>query len=162
MAQGQAISLYVRAFRATKNNLWKQRSRDAFDAMATPGSRSRSVTFVDKAGFLWFEEYPMACPGRVFNGHMFATFGVLDYYRMTHDQLAGKLFDAAVTTIEHYLPVMRVKGSISAYAVTENRAHYENYHRVHIWQLRFLARVTGHQALARWAAKLQADHAPPT
>jgi hypothetical protein len=159
MAQGQALSLFVRLYRATHDRVWKQRARQAFHTMATPGSTgAKSVTFIDRDGYLWFEEYSLYCPGRVLNGHIFATFGILDYWKLTRDPRALPLFDAAVTTVVHYLPKLRNPCGISAYGVTQKRSHLAFYHAVHIKQLRTLERVTGRRILANWADRLSSDY----
>lgn len=154
MAQGQMLSLLVRLAAETGDGLWSGWAVRVFATMARIGTPA--VTFVDRGGYLWFEEFSTACPGRVFNGHMFALFGVLDYYRATGDPRARALVDAAVTTVEHYLPQMRNPGHLSSYGVTATGPN-AYYHPVHIAQLDTLSAVTGRPVFGRWADLLRAD-----
>ena len=56
--------------------------------------------FVDRHGYLWFEEYAGDTkPLLVLNGHMFAIFGVWDYYQLTQSAKAKRLFDGGVTLL---------------------------------------------------------------
>jgi hypothetical protein len=157
MTQGQTLSLVVRLYQATGDPVWKKWADRLFATLAAVGSDpSSAVTFVDKQGYLWLEEYSLQCPGRVLNGDIFAAFGVLDYYRLTHDPSAAVLFDEAATTVLHYLPAIRRPGQLSVYGVTQQfvRAFY---HRIHIMELQALAAATGEKAFTRWATLLIAD-----
>ncbi len=106
MAQGQAISVLLRAY--TVN------SEPRFLATATAGMKwfeptlaAGGVTYRFDDGNLWFEEYPNPQkPAHVFNGHVYALFGIWDYYRVTKNEPSRQLFErgvnAVVTQIHKY------------------------------------------------------------
>ncbi|NJP32587.1 D-glucuronyl C5-epimerase family protein [Micromonospora thermarum] len=76
---------------------------------------------MDEEGFLWLEEYPVT-PGvtgeRVLNGHIFALYGVYDYWRLTADSRAVAIFDGAASTLRHHVPAsFRAPEWISRYSV---------------------------------------------
>lgn len=151
MAQGQGLSLFVRLYGATGEQRWMDAADQAFSAMTqVHGSDDLGpqpwVTFVDPDGWLWLEEYAGdVAPMRVLNGHIFAMFGVYEYWQATGSKPAARLFDAAATTVVHHVPLLRNPGQASWYGmrVQDNPiAMSESYHRIHIVQLRALADIT--------------------
>lgn len=54
---------------------------------------------------VFYEEYPnIAKPSHVLNGHMWALFGIWDFYRVTGDKVARKMFDDGVLALRAELP----------------------------------------------------------
>ncbi len=160
MAEGQALSLMVRLFELTG----EQRYRTLADSIFTSFLRPRAsgvpwTVFVDGDGYLWLEEYPKSPPMRVLNGHLFALFGLYDYYLLTGSNDARELIQGAAATVRHYGRSFEVPGQISYYSL---RVHVQNakYHGIHIKQLRELAAITGDRWFANLAAELARDHAP--
>jgi hypothetical protein len=118
------------------------------------------VSFVDKTGSLWLEEHSLSCPGRVFNGHMFAAFGLYDYATSTGDPQARRLFLAAATTILDHASSLREPGSISHYGASQTTP-VPFYHKVHIAQIQILERMTGDERFADLAQDLTSDGCRP-
>jgi hypothetical protein len=164
MAQGQALSLFVRLHEVTGDRRWL----DAADAVfrtflmlrptgGAPGTPW--IAFVDEAGYYWPEEYPDAIPDRTFNGIVFAAYGLIDYHFATADPDALRLAQATLTTALAALPQIRVLGQVSRYCL-EHGVQDERYHRVHIGQMRTLARITADPRFAEWERLLRADADP--
>lgn len=146
MAQGQALSLFVRLLEVTGEERWREAADDAFLtftlARETAAGEEPWTVFVDESRYLWLEEYAKDPPMRVLNGHIFAIYGLYDYHRLTGDHRAAELFDGAVTTIRHYADDFRVPGDVSFYCLRV-RAQSEKYHRTHVGQLDTLSALTG-------------------
>ena len=50
-------------------------------------------------GYLWFEHYVKGVRGRVLNAHLYAAFGLRDYWQETRSPDARLLAEAAFTTV---------------------------------------------------------------
>jgi hypothetical protein len=166
MAQGQALSAFVRLFEATGDPAYRVAADETFASFRNPGIPGAAedriwTVFIDADGYYWPEEYPAAIPDRTFNGMVFASFGLYDYHRLTGSADAATLFKAVMTTVLHVLPAIRVEGGLSRYCLG-HAVQSPSYHAVHIDQLRVLQRLTGDAAFARWADLLLADHDPAT
>ncbi len=149
MAQGEALSLFVRLFEATGDARWRDAADKTFATLDDLGPRDKPWSvYVDERKYLWFEEYAgNTKPLIVLNGHMFALFGVWDYQQLTGSKKAGALFDAGVTTLREYLPLFRVDGEASYYCLRLplcKREKWQNqkYHGIVTRQMRFIADMT--------------------
>ena len=83
------------------------------------------------------------------NGHVFAMFGLYDYWHYTGNPEVARYFDGGATTVlERMMPLVRVPGGVSYYCVQAEYCQSPlwqngNYHGIHYWQLDTLARITG-------------------
>lgn len=167
MAQGEAISLFVHLAEETGDARWDTAAERTWRSFTQPYSSTApwSTLVIDE--HLYLETYAGNQPPLlVTNGHIFAAFGLYDYWRHTGDPAAALAFDGAVTTVaERMMPLTRVEGGVSYYCVqadycqtpTWQNAHY---HVIHSWQLDTLARITGDGRFTSWAAELRADWRP--
>ena len=167
MAQGQALSLFVYLAEETGEARWDTAARATWASFSQPHSPSAPWGTLVIDDHLYFETYAGNQPPLlVMNGHIFAAFGVYDYWRHTGDPTAASYFDGAVTTVsERMLPAVRVENGVSYYCVQATYCQspsWQNwhYHIIHSWQLDTLARITGDPAFAEWADLLRADWAP--
>ena len=157
LAQGQGISLLVRAHRATGRAEYLQAARRAFESFckSTDGG---GVTFRDPEGNIWFEEYMVSPPTHILNGFIWATWGVYDYFLATGDTRAKELFEQAVQTLRLNLSRYDL-GFWSLYEQSGTMLPMiasPFYHRLHIVQLRVMHRLTGDSVFARFADKWEA------
>jgi hypothetical protein len=165
MSQGLALSFFVRLYESTGETRFRVLADRTYASLRNLGRRSEPwVSRIDRSRYLWIEEYPQELD-RTFNGYVFALFGVYDYYQLTRDR---SLYAAArnegvlamlrggLTTIKSYGSTFRNPGTVSGYCLAHD---YRNpkYHRVHIWQLRQLERMTGDRWFGRMADRFQAD-----
>jgi hypothetical protein len=165
MAQGQAMSLFARLAGATGDPQWRQAADHAFASLQLGYSATEPwATWRDGNGMLWLEEYPgrtMSTSGRVLNGHMFATYGVWDYWRTTRSAAAAALFDTALQTVRRYvLTGFRNPGWASSYGLRGD-VPAEKYHAIHINQLLHMHALTGDQSFAAMAETLHRDFSAP-
>jgi len=162
MAQGQALSLFVRLAEVTGQAKYRTAADGVFASYLRPrGSATPWTVWVDANGYLWLEEYAGAHPDRTYNGLMFGAFGLWDYHRLTGDDRARLLWDAAVTTVVAYAPTIRNAGWLSSYCLSHEWSVVETYHLIHISQLASLYAMTHHPALARYAEVFLTDYPPP-
>ena len=99
MYQGQAISLFLRAYQLTNNTHYLEVAEKAFELFKYDYNEG-GVKRIDKHGCIWFEEYPTATPSYVLNGYVYCMFGIYDLYRVTGRKDAKDLFDSCVHTLE--------------------------------------------------------------
>ncbi|GAB94912.1 hypothetical protein BJY21_002076 [Kineosphaera limosa] len=149
MAQGQALSAFVALYETTGQPRWREAADETFASFLRPRAEGRPWTVdVDDKGLLWFEEYAGPNPDRAFNGHMFALFGVYDYWWLTGDPQARQVVLGGLEATRVRVRDIRVPGGTSRYCLT-HRVSDDNYHRVHIGQLFTLHTLTGSTDFAR-------------
>ncbi len=154
LAQGQGISLLVRAYRETQNGSYLNAAHRAFAAFLKPVTDG-GVTFLDNNGYLWFEEYIVSPPTHILNGFIWAAWGVYDYFLATQDADAGRLFEQATQTLCTNLHRYDL-GFWSLYEQSGTllpMVASPFYHRLHIVQLRVMHRLTGEEIFAQFADK---------
>lgn len=156
LAQGQGISLLVRAYSATGAVAYLQAAQQAFAAMLVSVEKG-GVAYADAHGFTWIEEYIVSPPTHILNGFIWATWGVHDYWLATADPLARELFERVVATLAHYLPRYDA-GFWSLYEQNNlpmMMLASPFYHRLHIVQLAILYALTSIELFEgysrRWA-----------
>ncbi len=91
LAQGQGISLLVRAYRQTNNRAYLEAAERALQAFKISTDKG-GVAFTDESGNLWFEEYIVTPPTHILNGFMWAAWGVYDYFLATGDAARPRTF----------------------------------------------------------------------
>lgn len=157
LAQGQGISLLVRAFRETGADRYLEAAQRAFTCFLK-SSGEGGVTFTDERGNVWFEEYIVSPPTHILNGFMWAAWGVYDYFLATQDGAARDLFAQAVLTLRANLDRYDL-GFWSLYEQSGTllpMVASPFYHRLHVVQLRVLHRLTGDEIFARYADQWEA------
>jgi len=152
LAQGQGISLLVRAHEATGNAEYLAAAKQAFAAFLTPVEEGGAV-FTDERGEVWFEEYIVSPPTHILNGFIWAAWGVYDYWLSTKDPAAENLFRRAAQTLLRNVDCYDL-GFWSLYEQSGTRLQMVAspfYHRLHIAQLRVMVRLTGEEKFAQIA-----------
>ena len=157
LAQGQGISLLVRAHRATGNLEYLQAAKLAFASFYRSIDKG-GITFRDVEGNTWFEEYIVSPPTHILNGFIWAAWGVYDYFLATGDIKAKELFDQSVQTLRFNLPRYDL-GFWSLYEQSGTLLPMiasPFYHCLHIVQLRVMHRLTGDSLFTKFAEKWEA------
>ncbi len=165
MSQGQLLSLFVGLYEETRDERWRTAADRTFQSLTLPVEPGEPwATWTDRGGYLWLEEYPENDDPRgeqVLNGHIFSLYGVYDYWRLTSDERAAEIFDAAATTVRRYLPTrFRVENWASRYSMNCRHFH-PKYHQVHTRQTLKLYEVTHATVFAEYADTLRADYPVP-
>lgn len=154
LAQGQGISLLVRAYNETLEPKYLNAAESAFRSFQKE-TYEGGVCFTDADGDLWFEEYIVSPPTHILNGFLWAVWGVYDYFLATGDSAAKSLFARAIETLHKNLHRYDL-GFWSLYEQSGTRLPMiasPFYHRLHIVQLRITASMTGDQLFAQYADK---------
>ncbi|HXM23195.1 MAG TPA: D-glucuronyl C5-epimerase family protein [Terriglobales bacterium] len=157
LAQGQGISLLVRAYRETGAAAYLKTAERAFTGFLK-STRDGGVTFTDARGNLWFEEYVVSPPTHILNGFIWAAWGVYDYFLATQSSAAWDVFAEAVLTLRANLDRYDL-GFWSLYEQSGTllpMVASPFYHRLHVVQLRVMHRLTGDEIFARFADKWEA------
>ncbi len=154
MAQGEGVSLLLRAYELTKKQAFLLSARRALQAFLFPVEQG-GVTYFDPDGNVWFEEYPANPPPHVLNGMIFAMIGLYEFWRLTGDVDAHRLFVSGALTLEKFLPKFDA-GYGSRYDLRTRRVVEEKYHRMHVAQLRVLFDWTGEDTFQKMADRWEA------
>ena len=78
LAQGNGVSLLVRAAKATGEAAYADAAHAAFESLLRPVSDG-GVLVTDAGGDIWIEEYLVDPPSHILNGFIWALWGVYDY-----------------------------------------------------------------------------------
>lgn len=154
LAQGQGLSVLVRAFQETQNNLYLDASREVFQSFLMSVERG-GVSYIDEEGNVWFEEYLVTPPSHVLNGFIWASWGIYDYHLATGDTSAKELFDRSARTLASNLWRYDA-GFWSLYDLSPTMIRMiasPFYHRLHIVQLLILQRLTGLTVFGEYAGR---------
>lgn len=173
MAQGQALSLFVRLAEVTAEEEpgdvdWDKAADATWKSFGQAYSTTAPWSSLVIDDHLYFEEYAgKQVPLLVLNGHAFALFGLYDYWKRTGNAEAAQYFDGGATTVlDRMMPLVRVEKGVSYYCVQAEYCQsplWQNkpYHVIHSWQLDTLASITGDTRFTEWATVLRADWQPP-
>jgi len=155
LAQGQGISVLVRAHQVTGDPAYLDAAREAFQSFTLEVEQG-GVACHEGPERLWFEEYLVSPPTHILNGFMWALWGVYDYFLATGDRQARELFDAAADTLHQALPDFDT-GFWSLYEQSGTKLKMiasPFYHSLHIVQLRVMEKLTADEAFGivadRW------------
>jgi len=154
LAQGQGISLLVRAYKETHQQKYLEAARSAFRSFLRQ-THEGGVCFTDQAGDVWFEEYIVSPPTHILNGFLWAAWGVYDFFLATGDGVVGALFARTMDTLHKNLHRYDL-GFWSLYEQSGTRLPMiasPFYHRLHIVQLRITASMSGDNLFAQFADK---------
>jgi hypothetical protein len=154
LAQGQAISLLVRAHAETGAQKYLDCAAQAFRSFLQP-IENGGVVFADEQGNIWFEEYILPVPTHILNGFIWAAWGVYDYFLATGSAEAVNLFAASIKTLRANLDRYDL-GFWSRYELSGTLLPMiasPFYHRLHVTQLRVMHRITSEEVFARYASR---------
>ncbi|MEX1295937.1 MAG: D-glucuronyl C5-epimerase family protein [Candidatus Limnocylindrales bacterium] len=160
MTQGLALSFFTRLYHVTGDETHLHGADRVFASFQRLGQSEQPwVAYVDDAGFLWLEHYPLPKPDHVLNAHLHAIFGIYEYWQATRSPAARQLLNGAVTTMRRNVERYRRPGDVSVYGLT-TRTPNPKYHEIHVWQLNLLARISGDDDFAEMASRLREDQRP--
>jgi hypothetical protein len=152
MAQGQAMSVWVRAHSQTGDPRYLDAAGLAllpFDLTFAEGG-----VLADWDGLPWYEEYPGERPLHVLNGFQFALIGLHDFAE--HSEHAGELFAAGVNSLEQRIGVfdaVTVRSQFYGASGGSRGIVADVYRRAHAVLTRKLATITGLPNITAFAAK---------
>lgn len=147
MAQGEAISLLLRAHKATGDARYLHAARRAKDFMLLPFEEGGPTKYVGRDVYLY------ECPRDplILNGWIFSLWGLLDYRKATGDKEVADVLSRTLATLERDLPTYDL-GYWSRYE-DGPRIASPFYHRLHVAQLRVMYALTGREVYRRYARR---------
>jgi D-glucuronyl C5-epimerase-like protein len=162
MAQGRALTAFVRLYQATGDEKWRAAADSTFVSLhQAPAGRAPYAVHVDAQHRLWLEEYPrypVANSEEVLNGHIAALFGLIDYWQLTGNGTALSLIRGAIETVRRTaMPQFRRISASSRYSLRHNTPA-GSYHQLHVQQMLGLLSYTHDPGFAAVAAAYRSDY----
>src|ERR671921_1110495 len=134
MAQGEAVSVLVRAFSATGDEAYLEGARRGLSPMLLP---------IEKGGTSWLtseglilEEVPFRVPNTILNGWVFALYGLYDFTMADDSQDAQEALEATLSALLARLQMYDAQ--FWSFYDTSGTLASPFYHRLHIAQLEAL------------------------
>ena len=144
LAQGQGLSVLCRAYHTTGDDKYFDSIEKVYKSFLID-IKDGGVTFKDKQGNIWIEEYIMKSdPTHILNGFIWGLWGIYDYWLLTKNKDVSKLFHRYVKTIDNNINEYDI-GYWSLYEIANlpiNMRASTFYHRLHIVQLQILFKMT--------------------
>lgn len=139
MAQGQGISVLLRAYQLNPKEIYLQSAIQAGESFFYQLEEG-GVASYDNKGDVWLEEYPSFPLSHVLNGFIWSIFGVYDLYKVTTDDKYKKLFEECIKTVKNNIESYNVNGW-SRYDLIRSDLSTIEYHLTHIAQLQVLRSI---------------------
>ncbi len=147
MAQGEAVSLLARVYQLTQNRIYYEAAQTGIDFLLK--DVNDGGTALHKGQDLFLLEYVDHEP--VLNGWIFSAWGVLDFYKISHNELYYSAYKTTLNTLKNCLSQYD-SGYWSKYDLG-NRIASPFYHSLHIAQLKVLYELTGEKVFMDYAEK---------
>jgi hypothetical protein len=154
LAQGQGVSLLVRAHHETGDASYLEAAQRAFESFFRP-VKDGGVIYTDERGDAWIEEYLVDPPTHILNGFLWAAWGVYDFGLAIGDARAKDLFSSVTRTllrnVERYdlgfWSLYEQSGTLLKMVASPF------YHRLHVVQLRIMRQMTGEEKFGQVAER---------
>lgn len=147
MAQGEGISMLIRAHIVTKDQKYLTSATKAKNLMIKPISDGGTTKYVGDDVYLY--EYTFT--EIVLNGWIFSLWGMYDYFKYLHDEGAGEFLNKTLQTLKKKLPEFDLK-YWSRYDDGKNICS-PFYQRLHVAQLRVMYDLFGDSIYKEFADK---------
>lgn len=145
MAQGEGISMLIRAHIATNEEIYLCAAKKAKDFMLLPIEKGGTVSCCDGDVYL----YECTHEPLILNGWIFSLWGLYDYCKYTDDDNAKNILTATLNSLKKKLPEFDIK-YWSKYE-DGKRVCSPFYHKLHIAQLRVLYDLFGDETYKEYA-----------
>ena len=155
LAQGQGISLLVRAHKETGEEKYMESAQRAFESFLV-NPELGGVVYSDDSGQPWIEEYPLTPPTHILNGFIWGLWGVRDYGLATKSDIAFKLEAKCIKTLVDNLHRFDTgRWSLYDLSATGRLKMITSgfYHGLHIVQLGIMATLTGNSEFTEYAER---------
>ena len=155
MAQGEAISLLIRANHLKNSQEYSNTIHRAFEYMLKPLEEGGPTKY--EGEFIYFYECP-ADP-LILNGWIFSIWGIWDYVQEYEDEYAEEILQKSLRTLENALP----RFDIQYWSKYEDgkRICSPFYHKLHIAQLNAMYELTGRAVYKEYSAKWEGYQEKP-
>lgn len=148
MAQGEGISLLIRAHIATGSERYLASAKKALEFMLKPVDQGGTTVYEgEDVLFLEATYVPL-----ILNGWIFSLWGVYDYCKYTDDPNARQVLDKTLASLKKKLPRFDIR-YWSNYQEGGKRICSPFYHRLHIAQLQAMYDLFGDEIYSQYAKK---------
>jgi heparosan-N-sulfate-glucuronate 5-epimerase len=162
MAQGEALSVYSRAYRLTGNIKYLNAGTASLHLLQVPKAKGGVMTDLGDINpklknYIWFEEYVTPTNNYTLNGFMFTILGLYDWSKLNVEKKYGSsranlLFTGSIKSLEQVLGKYDLGGftmyDLSYYTMKTKIPHIvPEYHAIYIYQLQSLYSITGDKYL---------------
>ncbi len=103
LAQGQGISVCLRAYELSQDERYLNAAKKAFKSFKYLSKEYPGGVLDNSGGYTWLEEYIVIPPNHILNGFIWAMWGVRDYAVFFDDKDAWNLWDTCVKTLSENL-----------------------------------------------------------
>ncbi len=140
MAQGEAVSLLLRAYQETRNEKYVDIAEQAIQTFLYPVLNQGVTDYIDNNSPV-FQEYPAMPAPHVLNGFIFALLGVKDFALYSNESQWNDLANKGANTIlEHWQKWdMGFWTRYDLFTIKRPASHM--YHELHVRQMLALGRV---------------------
>lgn len=156
LAQGQGLSVLIRAYKETGNIKYKNAAKDVYLSLNTE-IKNGGVCFQDANRNMWIEEYIVDPPTHILNGFIWSLWGIYDFALCFNDQSAMKVFNNFSKTISSNLNTYDLKYwskyEHSGTIVPMIASLF--YHKLHITQLQIMYDLTNDKVYSYFYKKWQ-------
>lgn len=156
MAQGEGISVLVRAYRLTGKEGYLEQAIKAAQVFSLP-IQAGGVRSQIEGEWDFLEEYPSLNPRHTLNGFLYALIGILDLAELEPAIKTQVGWDALLKTIEtrHTLWDLSYWSAYDLHVTPSGRKHAATvaYHKLHITQMKYLGLKIGSLPLQKCAEK---------
>jgi hypothetical protein len=163
MAQGQVLDFLTRLHVRTGSPGYLAAASSTFQSFVVPPVAGQPWVAWVTGGLLWLDEYPSSrtpTGDRTYNGHIFAAFGLYQYWLVTQDERAKQLAQGAFTTARTVYAAVRTPGWRNVYCL-HDRCDSLRYHSTHVAQHLLLSTITGDPFFGAIADVFHADFPKP-
>lgn len=167
MAQGEAISVLVRAYHVSNERHYLELAHK-YSSPFFVGIESNGVKSYLENGQIFLEEYPFKNPSHVLNGFLYALIGIYELWKIedkSNNDL-NLLFNECIKTLEDNLHRWELEKGWSAYDLKNENGTNRNwctvsYHSLHVAQLLFVGKVSESSIITDTARKWERSLSNP-
>jgi len=153
LAQGQGISLLVRMYKLSGNEIYASKASQAFKSFHIKIEEGGLLREINEGKI--YEEVPTRKLSCVLDGFIYSLLGLYDLFIFLKDFKAYKLFIEGVETLERILPRYDLKFWSKADLYIDKPPMIASlfYHKIHIYQLKILYELTNREIFKFYAEK---------
>lgn len=155
LSQGQALSVLARAYQETQDEKYREAGEKALRAFSVPQAEGGVLAQLDGGDF--FEEYPSTTPSYVLNGFIFALWGLWEFHLASGNAEAKGLYEKGLQTLKACVARFDLGWlrwslyDLYPFQVPDIASIF--YHKLHIEQLKAMARLSGEEGFAALASR---------
>ncbi len=147
MAQGEGVSMLIRAYIVTNDEKYLKALRLAKEFMLKPIEDGGTTRYIGNDIFL----YECTHDPLILNGWIFSLWGIYDYCKFTKDKDVAKVLEITLNSLKNKLPQFDIK----YWSMYEDgkRICSPFYHKLHVAQLRAMHDLFGDEIYKIYADK---------